>query len=128
MSVIGEFFFGLNARLPFRFSIHYIDYIFYYKPNIFDEFNIIIKFLFYKVLFRYFKTRMSIGLRVVRGPDWKQGEKDGGEGHLGTVVCVKENNSVDVVWDNGNLTTCNIGKDGRRELRVVDNAPAGNKI
>ncbi|VDI78368.1 E3 ubiquitin-protein ligase mind-bomb, partial [Mytilus galloprovincialis] len=70
---------------------------------------------------------MSIGLRVVRGPDWKQGEKDGGEGHLGTVVCVKENNSVDVVWDNGNLTTCNIGKDGRRELRVVDNAPAGIK-
>ncbi|CAG2202387.1 MIB [Mytilus edulis] len=54
-------------------------------------------------------------------------KKDGGEGHLGTVVCVKENNSVDVVWDNGNLTTCNIGKDGRRELRVVDNAPAGIK-
>jgi hypothetical protein len=46
---------------------------------------------------------MSIGLRVVRGPDWKFGDKDGGEGHIGTVISVKDDNTAEVVWDNGNL-------------------------
>ena len=27
----------------------------------------------------------GVGVRVVRGPDWKWGKQDGGEGHLGTV-------------------------------------------
>jgi len=26
------------------------------------------------------------GVRVVRGPDWSQGDADGGEGHVGTVT------------------------------------------
>lgn len=29
---------------------------------------------------------LEVGLRVVRGPDWKWGQQDDGEGHLGTVV------------------------------------------
>lgn len=29
---------------------------------------------------------MEVGLRVVRGPDWKWGNQDEGEGHVGTVV------------------------------------------
>jgi hypothetical protein len=29
---------------------------------------------------------MEVGLRVVRGPDWKWGTQDEGEGHVGTVV------------------------------------------
>lgn len=70
---------------------------------------------------------MSVGLRVVRGPDWKHEDKDGGEGHLGTIVAVKDNNTAEVVWDNGNQLTCCIGKNGKRDLRVVDNAPAGIK-
>ena len=28
---------------------------------------------------------MDAGCRVVRGPDWKWGNQDGGEGHVGTV-------------------------------------------
>jgi len=31
-----------------------------------------------------------VGLRVVRGPDWKWGDQDGGEGSVGTVVGVKK--------------------------------------
>lgn len=27
----------------------------------------------------------GVGVRVVRGPDWKWGKQDGGEGHVGTV-------------------------------------------
>ena len=29
---------------------------------------------------------LEVGLRVVRGPDWKWGAQDDGEGHVGTVV------------------------------------------
>lgn len=31
-------------------------------------------------------TPTNVGLRVVRGPDWKWGNQDDGEGHVGTVV------------------------------------------
>ncbi|KAJ8960892.1 hypothetical protein NQ318_020191 [Aromia moschata] len=27
----------------------------------------------------------GVGARVIRGPDWKWGKQDGGEGHVGTV-------------------------------------------
>ena len=29
---------------------------------------------------------MFYGVRVVRGPNWKWGDQDGGEGHVGTVI------------------------------------------
>nr|XP_022337172.1 E3 ubiquitin-protein ligase MIB2-like [Crassostrea virginica] len=66
------------------------------------------------------------GLRVVRGPDWNLGDSDGGEGHLGTVVEVREREgTASVVWDIGNTTTCRIGKDQQHDLIVLDNAPIG---
>lgn len=68
---------------------------------------------------------MSVGLRVVRGPDWSHGDKDGGEGHVGSVIGVNSDNTCDVVWDNGREIKCRIGKDGKCDLRIVDNAPAG---
>lgn len=27
----------------------------------------------------------GVGARVIRGPDWKWGKQDGGDGHVGTV-------------------------------------------
>ena len=33
----------------------------------------------------------GVGTRVVRGPDWKWGKQDGGEGHVGTVcLCLHQ--------------------------------------
>ena len=50
-----------------------------------------------------------VGLRVVRGPDWKWAEQDGGEGFVGTVVEIGKPGSptspdktVVVQWDGGN--------------------------
>ncbi len=67
------------------------------------------------------------GLRVVRGPDWKWGEQDGGEGHLGTVAAVEVGgSSVVVQWDRG--LRCRYrcgGREGKFDLRVYDTAPAG---
>lgn len=65
------------------------------------------------------------GLRVVRGPDWKWGEHDGGEGHLGTVVGV-EPQLATVQWDvRESRYTYRSGRDGKYDLRAYDSAPAG---
>ncbi|EFX89995.1 hypothetical protein DAPPUDRAFT_232260 [Daphnia pulex] len=46
----------------------------------------------------------GVGTRVIRGPDWKWGKQDGGEGHVGTVRNFESPEEVVVVWDNG-ITT-----------------------
>ena len=45
----------------------------------------------------YALQAMSVeGIRVVRGPDWNYGNKDGGEGHVGTVTQDNEDDTVEV--------------------------------
>lgn len=81
---------------------------------------------------------MKPGLRVVRGPDWKWGNQDGGEGHVGTVVEVRTgekpqqagDNSVVgraavVQWDVGNKCNYRCGIDGKYDLLVYDSGPIG---
>ena len=69
------------------------------------------------------------GLRVVRGPDWKWGDQDGGEGCLGTVIDAGEEmaagRAVVVLWDNGNRSNYRCGVDNSYDLKVYDSAPAG---
>ena len=54
---------------------------------------------------------LEIGIRVVRGPDWKWATQDDGEGHVGTLVEIGKPGSgtspdktVVVQWDSGNRT------------------------
>ncbi|XP_039281221.1 E3 ubiquitin-protein ligase MIB2 [Nilaparvata lugens] len=75
---------------------------------------------------------LKVGLRVVRGPDWKWQMQDGGEGHCGTVIEIgklgsKESpdKTVVVQWDSGTRTNYRVGFEGAYDLRIVDNAPAG---
>ncbi|XP_039257822.2 E3 ubiquitin-protein ligase MIB1-like [Styela clava] len=67
----------------------------------------------------------GVGSRVVRGPDWKWGRQDGGEGHVGTVRCFESAEEVVVVWDNG--TAANYRCSGQYDLRILDSAPSGVK-
>nr|CAB3263829.1 E3 ubiquitin-protein ligase MIB1 [Phallusia mammillata] len=67
----------------------------------------------------------GVGSRVVRGPDWKWGRQDGGEGHVGTVRCFESNEEVVIVWDNG--TAANYRCSGQYDLRVLDSAASGVK-
>ena len=65
------------------------------------------------------------GIRVVRGPDWSHGNEDKGEGHVGTVIRDNGDETCEVLWDMGGKSKCNVGKGGKFELRLLDNAPAG---
>ena len=74
------------------------------------------------------------GLRVVRGPDWKWDDQDGGEGCLGTVAeapvpaggdRAAPEGVVVVQWDAGNRCNYRCGIEGKYDLRVYDSAPTG---
>ena len=68
----------------------------------------------------------GVGARVVRGPDWKWGKQDGGEGHVGTVRNFESPEEVVVVWDNG--TAANYRCAGAFDLRILDSAPTGETM
>ena len=65
------------------------------------------------------------GARVIRGPDWKNGNEDGGVGNVGTVIdtslmdfkCLGPR-TVTVIWDSGSKSICQAGPKGSHELRV----------
>ena len=75
-----------------------------------------------------------LGQRVVRGPDWKWGNQDSGEGHIGTVVEVGNSMSsipektVVVQWDGGRRTDYRAGFADAYDLRVLDSAPTGRRV
>ena len=63
-----------------------------------------------------------MGIRVVRGLDWKWGDEDGGEGHIGTITgtprSIRWNREVDVLWDSGLKGHYRAGPKGSYDLRV----------
>ncbi|CAG0882641.1 unnamed protein product [Cyprideis torosa] len=67
----------------------------------------------------------GVGARVIRGPDWKWGKQDGGEGHVGTVRNFESPEEVVVVWDNG--TAANYRCSGAYDLRILDSSPTSIK-
>ncbi|KAF6027626.1 MIB1 [Bugula neritina] len=67
----------------------------------------------------------GIGSRVIRGPNWKWGKQDGGEGHVGTIRNFESPEEVVVVWDNG--TAANYRCSDYYDLRLLDTSPTGLK-
>ena len=53
------------------------------------------------------KEMELLGTRVVRGPDWKWENQDGGEGSVGTVVQIGQEKkspvTAQIVWSSGML-------------------------
>uniref|UniRef100_A0A8C8LPW2 E3 ubiquitin-protein ligase MIB2 n=1 Tax=Oncorhynchus tshawytscha TaxID=74940 RepID=A0A8C8LPW2_ONCTS len=77
-------------------------------------------------------SSMEVGMRVVRGLDWKWGNQDDSEGHLGTVVEIGRQGStttpdktVVVQWDSGTRTNYRTGYQGSYDLLLYDNAQIG---
>ncbi|XP_004695338.1 PREDICTED: E3 ubiquitin-protein ligase MIB2 [Condylura cristata] len=70
---------------------------------------------------------VQVGMRVVRGVDWKWGQQDGGEGGVGTVVELGRHGSpstpdrtVVVQWDHGTRTNYRAGYQGAHDLLLYD--------
>merc|ERR1719319_394952 len=70
-----------------------------------------------------------IGDRVKRGPDWKWGDQDGGEGHEGTVRGLRQwhpndashtATSVVILWDHGLYANYRFGYNAAFDVSVVD--------
>ncbi|CAG2236876.1 unnamed protein product [Mytilus edulis] len=61
---------------------------------------------------------IAVGCRVVRGHDWKFGDKDGGVGSLGTVLDVRPEGKVVVRWDSKRTGLYKMGHNGRFEIKV----------
>uniref|UniRef100_A0A8C9WZQ7 E3 ubiquitin-protein ligase MIB2 n=1 Tax=Sander lucioperca TaxID=283035 RepID=A0A8C9WZQ7_SANLU len=81
---------------------------------------------------RHMACSMEVGMRVVRGLDWKWGNQDDGEGHVGTVVEIGRQGStttpdktVVVQWDSGTRTNYRTGYQGSFDLLLYDNAQIG---
>ena len=73
----------------------------------------------------------TLGLRVVRGPDWDSrewGDQDGGEGSLGTISGLESSGKVIVQWDNGQKSRYRCGHDNRFDIRVQDSAQIGRSL
>ncbi|TRY64656.1 hypothetical protein DNTS_034849 [Danionella cerebrum] len=75
---------------------------------------------------------MEVGMRVVRGADWKWANQDDGEGHVGTVVEIGRqggtttpDKTVVVQWDSGTRTNYRTGYQGSYDLLLYDNAQIG---
>lgn len=66
------------------------------------------------------------GLRVGRGPDWKWGDQDGGEGHVGTIIDTPKYlwnrfgwpKTVTVICDCGITGQYRASSKGSNDLRV----------
>ena len=74
----------------------------------------------------------SIGSRVVRGPNWKYQDQDKGLGNYGTVIKIGSRdsnlvpeNTVQVTWDHGEVSTYRTGLNNEYDLAIIDNGPAG---
>lgn len=73
---------------------------------------------------------MRIGVRVVRGSNWKWQDQDGGEGHVGTVVelPVTSPKTAIVQWDSKSAMNYRAGYNDRYDLKVYDSGPAGERL
>ena len=60
------------------------------------------------------REHVVIGMRVVRGPNWKWGDQDGNGG--GTIVSNAGDGWVTVLWDNGTKDGYRVGADGGFDL------------
>ena len=76
-----------------------------------------------------------LGTRVVRGPDWKWENQDGGEGSVGTVVQIGQEKKspvtapiVWVQWDAGNKANYRAEVNGQHDLRVLDSTNGGTSL
>lgn len=73
------------------------------------------------------KKEWLLGKTVVRGRDWKWKDQDGGEGKMGVVRDIDDDDWVEVKWDNGKIGQYRWGHDGCFDLKVVSRVSGDKK-
>ncbi|XP_056021571.1 uncharacterized protein LOC125652126 isoform X2 [Ostrea edulis] len=63
---------------------------------------------------------IAVGCLVKRGPDWKWGNQDGGDGTIGSVYRVKDDIIACVRWSNGQTYDYRFGYHGKFDIQVCD--------
>ncbi|XP_021378315.1 E3 ubiquitin-protein ligase HERC2-like isoform X2 [Mizuhopecten yessoensis] len=64
---------------------------------------------------------MKIGMRVVRGVDWKWGDQDGPPPSMGRVIGeLGEDGWIRVQWDTGSTNSYRMGKEGKYDLKLAE--------
>ncbi|KAK8807124.1 hypothetical protein WA158_003883 [Blastocystis sp. Blastoise] len=68
---------------------------------------------------------LTVGMMVQRGPDWQWGSQDGGSGHIGKVVLIKDwkgipNVGVRVEWEMGDANVYRYGAENSYDVVTVD--------
>lgn len=69
--------------------------------------------------------KVVVGSKVIRGPDWKWRDQDGGEGSIGVVESIMpwsgiEGEGMSVRWSNDSLYTYRWGADGKFDVIPVE--------
>lgn len=78
-------------------------------------------------------AELKVGSRVIRGPDWKWRDQDGGEGSIGIVEGISPWSGVDgegmsVRWPSDAVYTYRWGSDGNYDLTHVEVDDEGNIV
>nr|XP_022329688.1 uncharacterized protein LOC111128392 [Crassostrea virginica] len=63
---------------------------------------------------------IAVGCLVQRGPDWKWGDQDGGDGNIGTVYRLKTPTEIYVRWPNGNKSNYRYGYKHCYDVKLCD--------
>ncbi|KAK3611082.1 hypothetical protein CHS0354_030038 [Potamilus streckersoni] len=62
--------------------------------------------------------QIAVGVLVKRGPSWRWGDQDGGEGNLGTVIAISDKGQVNVAWSGGQQGNYRYGYSGKYDLEI----------
>ena len=78
-------------------------------------------------------AELNVGCKVIRGPDWKWRDQDGGENSVGIVEGISpwsgvEGEGMSVRWPNESLYTYRWGADGHHDLTHVEVDTDGNIV
>lgn len=67
--------------------------------------------------------KLSIGVRVMRGVDWKWRDQDGAAFGCGTVTGELRNGWIEVQWDQGGANSYRMGAEGKYDLQLTEDPP-----
>lgn len=64
--------------------------------------------------------KLAVGVRVVRGVDWKWRDQDGSPPSCGMVTGELRNGWIEVQWDHGGANSYRMGAEGKYDLQLAE--------